>query len=143
MNTYLRKYLFFGILFLITGFLLGQSFQLSLDEQGLENDEQAVEDVKLMIDYGDGKVETFSGISGVQANALSVLKEKKGDAVRTQSFAGFDSVLVSAIDGKANDGDFYWQYWVNFEYGKVGAELYQLSPGDLVEWKFTSEQPLQ
>ena len=51
-------------------------------------------------------------------------------------------VFIESIDKVANDpkNNKWWQYWVNGEYGQVGASNFILKDGDFVKWKYGEGQ---
>lgn len=49
---------------------------------------------------------------------------------------------VNAINGMRDGaGGLFWQYWVNGEYGQVGADRQILTDGDAVLWRHTVYPP--
>lgn len=53
-------------------------------------------------------------------------------------------VFVEAINGIRNnqDGNRWWQFWVDGELAPIGAGSYILSEGAVVEWRYTSPQQI-
>jgi len=49
-------------------------------------------------------------------------------------FESFGDFVVGRVGGEASSGDDYWQYWVNFKPGEVGACAAALKEGDEVLW---------
>ncbi len=49
-------------------------------------------------------------------------------------FESFTDFVVGRVGGEAPIGDNYWQYWVNFKPGEVGACAAALKKGDKVLW---------
>lgn len=50
-------------------------------------------------------------------------------------------VFVTAINGTTNgQGGLWWQYWVDGVYGNTAANLYALHGGNVVAWRFTTNQ---
>lgn len=50
-------------------------------------------------------------------------------------------VFVVTINGTQNgQGGLWWQYWVDGVYGTTAANLCPLHDGDLVAWRFTTNQ---
>ena len=96
--------------------------------------------VSLMVDYGDGEVVTYNSVPvGVGENvfqATETLAKNNNLAFEHKTYEGLGT-LIEKIDTKKNGmDDRYWQYWVNNQKPEVGAGLYTLQSGDLVEWKF-------
>ncbi|MCP4686083.1 MAG: DUF4430 domain-containing protein [bacterium] len=46
--------------------------------------------------------------------------------------------FVKAIDSVENAGGYFWLYSVNDSAGKVAADKYLTSDGDVVEWHYRS-----
>ncbi len=50
-------------------------------------------------------------------------------------------VFVTSINGTPNgQGGMSWQYWVGGVYGDRAANLYPLQDGNIVTWRFTTDQ---
>lgn len=125
---------------LFFGFLLGQNTVLNRE---VNPDAFAVYDSRifsLMIDYGDGKIETFHGIQFEPQEKLFIALERtlKGKGINFVSEDYKDlGKLVLEIGNRKNGADNkYWQYWVDNRHADVGADQYVLKSGDVVEWKF-------
>lgn len=102
--------------------------------------------VKLMIDFGDGQVNTFNDVE-VNKNAsvfelLSRVAEKNSLKFEYKDYGGPMGIFIDSINGVGSDlgGNKYWQFWVNNIFSEVGASSYRLQNGDLVEWKYIKEQ---
>jgi hypothetical protein len=55
---------------------------------------------------------------------------------------GYESVFINSINGTQNgEGDRWWQYYVNDEYGEVGCDRKEIFDDDIIEWIF--EEPGQ
>lgn len=68
--------------------------------------------------------------------------EYRGFAVTWTLWESLSAAKVDTINGlRDGQGGLYWQYWVNGEYGGVGADRYILDDGDRVMWRFTSYPP--
>lgn len=69
-------------------------------------------------------------------------KEIYNFSVNYIQWQGYDAVFVNSINGTQNgEGDMWWQYYVNHEYGDVASDKKEIFEGDLVEWRF--EEPGQ
>lgn len=125
---------------LFFGFLIGQRIQPNqAGTIGLDAARPGT--FGLMLDFGDGNIETFQDIEFAEREKLfDVLKEftnEKGIQFAFEAYKGLGK-LVSQIGEKKNGADNkYWQYWVNNRHADVGADQYVLKSGDVVEWKFT------
>lgn len=67
-------------------------------------------------------------------DALTRLTEENNIEIETQQYDF--GVFVESIDGYENTGERAWIYFVNSESGSVAADKHELSPGDLVEWRY-------
>lgn len=100
--------------------------------------------VTVIVDFGDGSVLRLEHVTTSNRTVFGALMEAARPChgnftVRWTYWAQYDSVLVDEINGIRNGEDGrYWQYWVNGEYGNVGADRYVLKGGEVVEWRFTS-----
>ncbi|MDP3725526.1 MAG: DUF4430 domain-containing protein, partial [Nanoarchaeota archaeon] len=70
------------------------------------------------------------------------LAEEESIEMKTKNFAGL-GVMIEELQGRKNgERGNYWQYWINDEYAKVGADAYVPRGGDIIEWKFLGQQNL-
>ncbi len=94
--------------------------------------------VTLIIDYGDGNIDSFQGNFRKGMTAFDLLKEKaeeSGLALKTKTYD--IGVLIEAIGHKDNGQDGkYWLYYINEEMPMISANKKELKPGDKVEFKF-------
>ena len=137
----------FSVLFgvLIFGVLLGVSLvrigytqvQPSGTEVTTVQEKQNIA-VDLMLDYGNGDVQSFSDQVLQSDDTVLDLLEQSGVSLEKRSFPGM-GMFIEAINGVHNSNNYYWQFWVNGEYAKVAAEKYVLEDGDKVLWKRTNE----
>jgi len=98
--------------------------------------------IDLTIDYGNGDIQSFPEEQLSQRESvfdLLMTLEDKGIVIEVRNFPGLGK-FVEAIHGVRNSNNFYWQYWVNDDYAKVGAGQYILQDGDKVIWKRTDQQ---
>ena len=95
--------------------------------------------VSLMIDYGDGAVETYNAPVASDENLFQVMEKLTQDnslTFESKTYEGLGA-LITKIGDKENGADNrYWQYWVNHKKPEVGASAYNPKPGDFIEWKF-------
>jgi hypothetical protein len=96
--------------------------------------------VDLVVDYGNGDTQIFSGEKLRAGDSVLDLLERSGAALEKRNFPGM-GLFIEAINGVHNSNNYYWQYWVNGEYAKVAAKQYELHHGDKVLWKRTNELP--
>jgi Domain of unknown function (DUF4430) len=95
----------------------------------------------LMVDYGDGTIDTYQRIEIASHETLFDLTRRVAQENNiTFSYKEYADLgpFVSQI-GPAREvpQDVYWQYWVNNAYGQVGADSYEVAPGDVIAWKLT------
>ena len=78
------------------------------------------------------------GVAATPTRALLAASEAPlGDRLGPIGFEWFESFgdfVVGRVGGEAPIGDNYWQYWVNFKPGEVGACAAALKKGDKVLW---------
>jgi len=140
-----------AVVIFIAGFYLGgqQALSPSNGNQALNPPlEQKAEEtiaVNLMLDFGNGQVRTFDGISLAKDATVFALLEKvtsENSFKLSSKDYGDLGVFVEGIGDIKNSiaGDKYWQYWVNNKYAEIGASSYQLKNGDIVEWKYIRGQ---
>lgn len=71
--------------------------------------------------------------------ALEMLRaesEKTGFALIEKEYAGLGSLVEEIGDLKNGTDGRYWTYSVNGIFASVGADNYELKPGDAIEWAF-------
>ena len=96
------------------------------------------------INFGNGTVWDYPSISvdGKNATVYGFIMEAAHEgnfSVKYTYYGQYDSILIDSIAGVVNgDGDNYWQYWLNGEYGMVGADKQPIADDDVIEWKFTA-----
>ncbi|MGY5871166.1 MAG: DUF4430 domain-containing protein [Candidatus Thorarchaeota archaeon] len=114
----------------IVAFLLvtpGSTQVIQFDTQSIP----AATGIDLTIDFGNGTVVNYTGLSATNVYNLTATIFDV-DVI----WAG-DRVYINAIDGVAKNENHGWQYWVNGNYATVAANLYNLSDGDFVLWNRT------
>lgn len=98
---------------------------------------------RISIDSGDGRIETLEIESNGKRSLLQIMKERfaeEGIELFYESYSGLGEFVTQIGDKKGGANGKYWQYWVNGSYAQVGASLYVVNPGDIIEWKFTNER---
>lgn len=135
-----RKKTIFAIVALILVLLvLSVGFNLQTRKDDYLSRTYTIEDreqkVDLIIDYGEGKIATYSAVYG--NTVYDVLKHVEEDlAVEKYDFG----ILISSIGEYENSKDFAWMYYVNSQVGEVAADKYELQDGDVVEWRYIKMQ---
>ncbi len=132
---------------LILGFLLGGAGGLAREKaKPAEKIREGPEMAWLVIEKGEGpraggeawKFASKDGESLFQAMNIFANEEKL--EMKTKNFPGL-GVMIEELEGRKNgEHGNYWQYWVNEEYAKVGADAYIPQGGDTIEWRFTHQQ---
>ena len=102
-----------------------------------QNDE--IVTATIIIKYGDGTIATYSIVTKnatIYGFLMEAAKEGNFD-VKTTYYSGFDSLLIDSIGGyTGGDDNKWWSYYINDEYGTIGADKQMVNSGDVVEWKF-------
>lgn len=134
----------------IFGFTVGQRYSIAPSQQThLSTDDQQTQGEKtanLMFDFGNGDIRTFNNIVIEDDTTIfELVKEvtsKNNIEFGYKDYGGDLGMLVESIGEKKNDFDtgYYWQYWVNNDYAKVGASVYKLKNYNIIEWKYTKGQ---
>jgi len=145
------KYIAFGLIFGIAGFLIGIG---SFNDRAFENTDSFVKEVSqeqeqfyvsIMIDTGDdllgfSKARAQEEEDTVYSVLSGIAQENEALTIDVIDY-GDIGVFINSINGKSSGHDNkYWQYWVNNEYGQVSADKYKLEQGDVIMWKFTSSR---
>ncbi len=135
-ETKMLKYLFTGIFgaicfssLLVFNYWLN-SGAASTDEKSNETALEVVEDITLIVDFGDGNIKSWKGftLSGGKTTVLDAL-DKYCD-IKYDDYGW--GILVTEIDGV--DGK--WIYEVNGEKPGHGADRHYLRDGDTIRWEF-------
>lgn len=94
----------------------------------------------ISIYFGNGTLWTFSDIETENATIFGFLMEaaSKGNfTVESTYYGQYDSMFVDSIASVKNGEDNrYWQYYINGNYGTVGADKQPVKNGDIIEWRF-------
>jgi hypothetical protein len=142
-NNKFFKYVGFAVVIAVVfllGISVGRQYSAPSDNQAVQDQ---VSNASLMIDYGDGKVKTYQDVSGSTVfNVLKNASEKNNFDLKYKDYGGELGMFIESIDGIGKDpsGKKWWQYWVNNKYSQVGVSAYTVSPGDVIELKFTQGQ---
>ncbi len=119
---------------IITGIIVAFLLVTPAGTQVIQFDEQSIPaaiGIDLTIDFGNGTVTNYTGLSATNVYNLTTAIFDV-DA----RWAG-DRVYIDAIDGVSRDEIHGWQYWVNGNYATVAANLFTLDDGDFVLWNRT------
>lgn len=100
--------------------------------------------VSVMLDYGDGTFRTFNDVKvGEQESIFDLLKtltEENDIEFSFKDYGGDMGAFITSINDTNSElegrTDYWWQYWVNNQYGAIGMSNYLIQPGDIVLLKF-------
>ena len=93
----------------------------------------------LVLDFGEEKVATYSGIKVEEETILGLLLKAASDHGFEVDFtppSGEMGAFVKSIGGVENTNEKFWQFWVNGEYGRVAMDQQEIEGGDVIEIKF-------
>ena len=101
--------------------------------------------VRLVIDYGDGAVKTFTelpwkkGVTVLDAMNAAKAHPHPIDFAFTGSGA---TAFLTRIDDLANQGSGAgkknWQYWVNTGYGDRSFATFEVQASDVIFWRYVA-----
>ncbi|MFA6304225.1 MAG: DUF4430 domain-containing protein [Patescibacteria group bacterium] len=139
------KFIVIAVIFFAAGFLLGQSYQLpenfKLVSDQTQNQETTLKpQVTYLLKFSPVEATEFQQVDIAAPQTVLAVLEKLTTAntleLITKDYPSM-GVLVEKIGDKTNGQDNkYWQYYVNGEKPQIGADRFNLSGGELVEWKF-------
>lgn len=141
------KSIVIAIVFLVVGFLLGQSWQLPeamVNSPANEQETSTPKSVIYSLHFTATEVTEFQDVE-VKANQtvldlLTELTSQNNLDLQTKDY-GELGTLVTKIGEKENgEGNLYWQYFVNGTKPLIAADGYQLTGGENVEWKFAEDE---
>ena len=135
------KFLLIALVFFVAGFFLGQSYQLPVKLTVPNEQAGNFQPLTYVLQFSEHEIIEFQNVelneNQTVLDLLRQLAEENQIALITEDYDSL-GVLVTAVGDKANGQDNkYWQYWVNGEMPQVGADRFQLTGGERVEWKFT------
>ncbi len=96
------------------------------------------------VDFGDGRLREYDDVPWREGmtvrDALSAAAEASGGVRFSQRGSG-ESAFLTNIDGVENEGagGRNWTYTVNDKLGDRSFEIYPLSLGDRVLWRFAAQ----
>jgi hypothetical protein len=124
------------IVIALVGFGLASTGIISTDQ--LEFDAKTI-NATLIIDYGNNELDTYSlEISNATVYSALIQASNQYDfEVEADYYDNYQSHYIYSINNvvEGNNNKF-WQYYINGEYGIVGADLQVLKNDDTVEWKY-------
>ncbi len=100
--------------------------------------------VSLMVDYGDGTIDTYPNLAPTAHETLFALTKRVAEAhdiaFAYKDYANLGSFVSQIGPARELPSDVYWQYWVNNVYAQVGSDAYEVQPGDVIVWKLTKSK---
>ena len=135
-----------ALLFLSTNYSLKRTIEESSEiQRQYQQDLQEIEKKKVSFIITEGEEETrdYQIIPSPDSTVFSLLEDLSQRENFEISYTIYPEmgVLVESIDGKKNGTEGkYWQYWVNGELPMVAADNFQVSPADVIEWKFEKSE---
>lgn len=143
----LKHILIIALLMLLVGVGIGSTFfkKTVVVRTGTADTPAAMTSVNLMVDFGSGTIKTWNTISWHEAMSVMNLMEfvaSTQNITLTSGTAADGNPTVLGIDGLENNTAKHmrWQYWVNNNYESIASSKYFLKPGDIVVWKYATEQ---
>ena len=144
MINYLKKtsiFLGVGIIIIVSAWML---FSSRVDQSVPQEEiripqEEAKQEVVLVIDAGEGLPDTFEIEPEEGMTAFSLLRNKTEELSLPLKTKTYDNIgiFIEAIGDKENGQDGkYWLYYVNEEMPVVAADKQEIKAGDRVEFKF-------
>jgi hypothetical protein len=101
--------------------------------------------VSIMVDSGVGDIIIFNDLTPLEGETLFALTRRavqaKNIAFGYKDYAGLGAFVTQIGPAIESSNGAYWQFWVNNVYAQAGADLYEVQPGDVIVWKFTSSKP--
>ena len=134
-----------ALVFLIAGFLLGQSYNLPFlpkisNPQGDEQNQQIAQTVTYVINYGANEISEFQDVSFAPGDTvldlLTRLAQENNFILTTKDYDNLGVLVVKIGDKENNQDNKYWQYEVNGVQPQIGSSQYQPQSGERIEWKF-------
>lgn len=118
-----------GIFFVNTGIISTESIKFDTD----------IVNVTLIIVYSNDTIDIYD-IKMSNPTVYSVLIKASNDygfSVGTKYYDQYQSHFIFSINSLAEgENNKFWQYYINGNYGIVGADLQTVKDNDFIEWKF-------
>jgi len=139
------KYIIIAVVFLVAGFLLGQSYNLPLlpkifNPQSINQNHEVTQTVTYILNYGDNEVSEFQDVVFVPGDtALDLLQkitEVNEITLETKDYKELGVLVIKIGEKENNQNNKYWQYEVDGIQPQIGAGQYQVQAGERIEWKF-------
>lgn len=96
-----------------------------------------IQQVMLVIDFGGQEVVSHSAEHEQGITALSLLMDAAEENNIELKTTEYDfGTMVDSIGEKESSSDMAWIYFINGESANVGADSYEVVPGDTIEWRY-------
>ncbi|MFX1324172.1 MAG: DUF4430 domain-containing protein [Promethearchaeota archaeon] len=125
-----NKYMFIGII-AIASFASFFIFYSNIEVGEVNRPLERVQDITLIIDYGNGTIKTESSFELTNSNTTAFDALIKWADIDYSEY-GEMGILVENIDGVSGN----WRYSINGEFPGVSSDKYNLKNGDTVKWVF-------
>ena len=99
-------------------------------------------DVKLMISYDGKNVDTYN-VKLTNPTVYNVMVQAAADydlTFKADFYNQYQSNYIYSINSVEEGNNLYWQYYLNGNYGVLGANLQVVKDNDLIEWKLEEAQ---
>ncbi len=135
-----------NIVVLVAVFFIGMSFGGDDVNVSLSDDvPSTINGINILIDPGDGDIVSFNKVDVQDDTSLGdilvSMQESKELEINYKDYGGDLGLFIEKIDGVGgDDSGRWWQYWVNNIYSLVGVSAYDVKKGDVIMFKYTSQQ---
>lgn len=92
----------------------------------------------LVLEFSEEDIATYSGIQLEKpATVFGILEKAAQDNKIELVTKQYDfGIFVESIGGVENSKERSWIYFVNGKSGEVASDKYEISEGDLIEWRY-------
>ena len=113
------------------------------EEPNINTTVTAILEIKFNITDGDTQGREFqrtitTNMSTVLGQLEAAKMDYNFDVVTDSSYSSL-GILVTSIDGVANNDTYAWIYYLNWEMGGVGADSQPLTNDDVVTWIYQKD----
>ncbi len=125
-----NKYFLIAIL-AVASFTSFFIFYFNIEVSDVNTAQQRVNDITLIVDYGNGTLKTQSDFELTDFNTTAFHALQEWCEIEYEDY-GELGILVENIDGVEGN----WRYSINGDFPGVSSNKYNLRSGDTVEWVF-------
>jgi len=133
----MKKLKFFILILLVIIFLIAYPKPKEIKKETLTSKINNVEGITLVLDFGEGKISTYSAIKAENKTVYFLLKkiaDEKNLELKIKEYSF--GKLIEQIGGFENTKERAWIYFVNGKAGEVAADKMKVKDGDIIEWKY-------